>query len=181
MKRGTMPLVLLMLMVALLVAAVPTFGAPPHAVPISGLECVYLDTPGQMEITGQMIHVIGQVNRNDFYSDDPTVFPNATTTAVLDIVVNMKSGMVFWRATAVSKPDGYPDSAFKGTGGGWFRTDPVTGEVYSKGLVVLHGTGALEGQTLKAELARGDIAQCPEAPNSFDATVWNGFLVPPAP
>ena len=59
MKRGTMPLVLLMLMVALLVAAVPTFGAPPHAVPISGLECVYLHTPGQMEITGQMIHVIG--------------------------------------------------------------------------------------------------------------------------
>jgi hypothetical protein len=174
-KRAIL-LVILIVVVALLTAALPAFGAPPHATPVSGLECIYVDTPGVMEPIGQMLFIRGQVNVNRFYSDDPATFPDGTNTAVLDAVVNLKSGMIVWNAEAVFQPDGM-EGTFEGIGQGWFKIDPA-GAVDGKGVGVFHGTGELEGLTLKQDLYPGDITQCPGA---FDASWWQGFIVPPDP
>jgi hypothetical protein len=37
--------------------------------------------------------------------------------------------------------------------------------------------GVYEGLTLKQDLYSGDIGECPGDP--FDATRWEGFIVPP--
>jgi hypothetical protein len=180
-RRKAIPLVVLIIFVALLLAAVPAFGAPPQPTAISGLECVYMNTPGELEVIGQMVHIEGQVNVNRFYSDDPASFPDGTTTAMLEILVNLKSGMIVWHADAVFQPDGV-EGTFEGIGRGWIKTDRTTGKFLgSKGVGVFHGTGALEGLTLKQDLFAGDITQCPSAENLFDATLWTGFIVPPAP
>jgi hypothetical protein len=121
----------------------------------------------------------GQVNQNHFYSDDPAVFPGGTNTAVLDFALNLKTGMLVWNATAVFEPDGV-DGTFEGTGGGWFRLDLGTGAVLDgKGQAIFHGTGELEGLTLKTDNYPGDVTQCPGTP--FDAGRWEGFIVPPDP
>ena len=179
MKGRAIPLAVLIVCVALLVAAVPAFGEPQKATYVSGLECVYVDTPVEPQfITDYLLSIKGQVNANHFYSDDPATFPGGTNTAVLDILINLRTGMVVWRADAVFQPDGI-DGTFEGIGRGWFKSDPVTGDFLgSKGLGVFHGTGELEGLTLKQELFPGDITQCPGEP--FDATLWTGFIVPPA-
>jgi hypothetical protein len=176
-KRKAIPLAVLIVSIALLFAASPVLGAPPHGTTVSGLECVYVVDPGQMEITEHWMRVTGQVNLNQFYSDDPDLFPNGTNYAVIDWTLNFHSGMVVWTGkSAVFEPDGF-DGAFVGTGGGWFK---MGGELMdSKGNGVFHGTGELEGLTLKQKLYAGDITQCPEG--AFDATVWVGFLVPPDP
>ena len=179
MKRKAIPLVILIVAVGLLAAALPAFGAPPQATPVSGLECIYVDTPGEVEVTGQMVHIKGQVNVNRFYSDDPTTFPNGTNTAVLDALVNLRTGMIVWRSTeAVFQPDGVAGT-FEGGGQGWFKMDPATGAVDGKGVGVFHGTGQLEGLTLKQDLYPGDITLCPGA--AFDAGRWQGFIVPADP
>ena len=180
MNKRAIPLAILIGVVALLVAAIPAFGAPPQATPVSGLECIYVDTPGEPEIIGQMLFIRGQVNVNRFHSDDPATFPDGTNTAVLDALVNLKTGMVVWSAEAVFQPDG-AEGTFEGIGQGWFKVDPATGAVDGKGVGVFHGTGELEGFTLKQDLYPGDISQCPPAPNLFDASTWSGFVVPPDP
>ena len=178
MNKRAIPLVILIVVVGLLAAAIPAFGAPPHATTFSGLECIYVDTPGEVEVTGQMVHVIGQVNVNRFYSDDATTFPDGTNTAVLDALVNLRTGMVVWSAEAVFQPDGV-EGTLEGIGHGWFKTDPVTGAVEGKGVGIFHGTGALEGLTMKQDLYPGDVTKCPGTP--FDAGIWSGFIVPPDP
>ena len=115
MNKRLVPLVILIAIVALLAATLPAFGAPPKATPVSGLECVYVDTPGEMEIIGQTVFIRGQVNVNRFYSDDPTTFPDGTNTAVLDALVNLRTGMVVWSAEAVFQPDGV-EGTFEGIG-----------------------------------------------------------------
>jgi hypothetical protein len=173
------PLVILIAVVALLAATLPAFGAPPQATTISGLECIYVDTPGEMEIIGQTVFIRGQVNVNRFISDDPTAFPDGTNTAVLDVRVSRKTGMIIWSAEAVFQPDEM-EGTFEGTGLGWFKTDPVTGAVLDgKGVGVFHGTGELEGLTLKQDLYPGDPTECPGT--AFDASRWQGFIVPPEP
>jgi hypothetical protein len=181
-NKRTITLATLIVAIALLLAAVPAFGAPPEEARVSGLECVYLDTPAMPElISDYVVFIKGQVNVNRFYSDDPATFPNGTNTAVLDIRVNLRTGMVVWSSDAVFQPDGV-NGNFEGIGRGWIKTDPVTGEFLdSKGLGVFHGTGELEGLTLKQDLLAGDMGQCPQAENLFDASLWSGFIVPPAP
>ena len=178
MNKRVISLVILIVVVGLLVAALPAFGAPPQATLVSGLECVYVDTPGEMEIIGQTVFIRGQVNVNRFISDDPAAFPDGTNTAVLDVKVNLKTGMILWSAEAVFQPDGM-EGTFEGFGQGWFKTDPVTGAVDGKGVGVFHGTGELEGLTLKQDLYPADPTECPET--AFDASTWSGFIVPPEP
>jgi hypothetical protein len=125
-----------------------------------------------MSITGQMQHIQGQVNQNAFTSDDPATMPNGVNMAVLDAVVNLKSGMAVWRSTATFVPEG-GGGTFEGIGGGWFKPDGS-----SKGWGTFQGTGSFAGQTLKMDLTAGDIRDCPGAP--FAATVWSGFIVPPS-
>jgi hypothetical protein len=168
-----------MMVVGLLAAALPASSAPFGETPVSGLECVYVVGPVEPEITGQMMHIWGQVNENQFFSDDEGVLPSGTNTAVLDIVVNLKSGMAVWNSTCVFEPD-VGEGTFEGIGGGWFKMDLETGEMLdSKGQGVFHGTGDYEGLTLKMDLYPGDIGECEGAPNLFDATIWDGFIVPP--
>lgn len=179
MEKKLRLLMIMVTCVALLFLAVPAYGNHPHT-NVSGLECVYVIDPGQTEITGQVIHIKGQVNQNRFYSDDQATLPDGTNTAVLDITLNLQSGMAVWKSTsAVFQPDGV-QGTFTGNGGGWLKMDPATFAVLdSKGRGVFHGTGELEGLTLKQDLYAGDITQCPWAPNLFDATYWQGFIVPP--
>lgn len=180
MKGKAIPSAVLIVCVALLLAAVPALGAPPEETHISGLECVYVDTPGQpVPITDYLLSIKGQVNVNRFYSDDPETLPDGTNTAVLDILINLRAGMIVWRADAVFQPD-EAEGTFEGIGQGWIKLDPITGDFQgSKGLGVFHGTGEYEGLTMKQDLFAGDITQCPG--EAFDATLWTGFIVPPAP
>lgn len=179
MNRITISLFLLIILAVVFNGVTPAFGKTPHVTAVSGLECVYVIKPGQVDITGEVMRIKGQVNQNYFYSDDPSVLPNGTNTAVINVEINLQSGMVTWRSTAAEfKPDGIQGS-FVGKGGGWIKMDPVTFAVMaSKGLGVFHGTGELEGMTMKQDLYAGDISQCPPAPNLFDATIWEGFIVP---
>jgi hypothetical protein len=176
MKKKWFAISALVLCLALLALAVPAFGSPPYAT-ISGLECVYVLQPGETDINGQVMTIKGQVNQNTFYSDDPGVLPNGTNTAVLDITINLQSGMAVWRSSpAIFQPDGMIGT-FVGRGGGWLKMDPVTFAVLdSKGLGVFHGTGIYEGMTMKQDLFAGDITQCPGTP--FDATYWEGKILP---
>ena len=179
MNKRAIPLVTLIVVVGLVPAALPAFGAPPPATPVSGLECVYILQPGESEITGQMMHTRGRVHQNYFYSDDPAVFPDAANTTVLDIALNLKTGIGVMNVTAVYEPEGV-DGTFEGTGVGWLKLDLGTGAgLDMRGQGVFHGTGDLEGLTLKLDLHPGDITQCPGTP--FDAGWWQGFIVPPDP
>ena len=180
MKGKLVPSAVLIVCVALLLAAIPAFGAPQKATQVSGLECVYVDTEvAPVFITDYLMSIKGQVNVNRFYSDDPATFPDGTNTAVLDILVNLRTGMIVWRADCVFQPDGV-EGTFEGIGRGWFKMDPVTGEFLgSKGVGVFHGTGEYEGLTLKQDLFASDPSQCPG--EAFDATLWTGFIVPATP
>jgi hypothetical protein len=178
-KGKAIPLAILLVSVALLAAAVPVFGQPPHAIAISGLMCGYVIDPGEEEITQHWRRVRGQVMDNQFYSDDPAVFPDSTGTGVLDWMMNFHGGIVVWQGTGVFDPDGVAGT-YEATWAGWIKFDPVTFErLEVKGQMVFHGTGELEGQTAKLDIHPGDPTQCPPDGYLFTADVWAGFIVPP--
>jgi hypothetical protein len=176
-KGKAIPLAILLVSVALLAAAVPVFGQPPHATAVSGQECGYVIDPGEVEITPHWSRVSGRVFQNQFTSDDPAVFPHGTNTSILDGIINFHSGVLVWQATGVFYPDGV-DGTYETTWAGWVKYDPVTfEELERKVQAVFHGTGELEGQTVKLDIQKGDVLQCDPPP--YDAQVWTGFIVPP--
>jgi hypothetical protein len=160
--------VVIMTIIAASVAA-PVYAGSKYQT-FSGLECVYLKTEGTPVPTEEGVRILGQVNQNVFYSDDPQVFPDAVHDVVLDIIVDMESGVVNWKGRGTIETEGMGIWRSKGVG----HIDLVSGSSHGKG--VYHGTGDYHGMTTWVDLTPGDISRCPGVP--FDATHWSGFVVP---
>ena len=135
-------------------------------------ECVYMITPPENIVSGKTIHMTGQVNRNDVYSNDPSIFPDAINTAVLDIFLNLQTMKVNFTSTTTIEIPG-SEGVFEGRGVG--RVNLITGS--TSGIGIFHGTGEFEGQTLWMKLSPGDFSQCEEG--AFDATHWDAYLISP--
>ena len=175
MKGKTRLFVVVGLAVALLTALVPVTGlADGNGTSFSGLECVYVLVPGQVEIHGNTIHIADQVNQNLFFSDDPAVLPNGVNTAHLDITINLVTMKGTGHASATFQPDG---AAGYWTGMGTFQADFAAGTLQGRG--VFQGTGEFAGLTMWQDMAKGNVADCPGM--ASDATTWHGFIVPAEP
>ena len=142
--------------------------------PISGLECAYVVTPGQVEYHGNTMQIIDQVDQDLFISDDPTVFPDAVAVIHVDITINMVTGKATAHSTAVLQPDG---GAGTWEGHADFHLSSMEGA--QQGHAVFHGTGDLTGQTLIIAPTSGDTGGCPGTP--FTAGRFEGFIVPAEP
>ena len=172
MKGRTRLLVVLVLAAALLTALVPATGfAEGNKAYFSGLECVYVLVPGQVEIHGSTMHIVDQVNQNLFLSDDPAVLPNGVNTAHLNITINMVTMKGMGQASASFQPGGATGSW---AGIGAFQADFVAGTLQGRG--VFQGTGEFAGLTMWQDMAKGNVADCPGT--AWDATTWYGFIVP---
>jgi hypothetical protein len=107
MKGNKRLLVVLAIAVALLTALVPVAGhAEAYQTYVSGLECAYVVTPGQVEYHGNTMQIIDQVDQDLFISDDSAVFPDAVAVVHVDIAINMVTGKATAHSTAVLQPDG---------------------------------------------------------------------------
>ena len=89
--------------------------------------------------TAPIMHIRGLVNHNFFEADDSRMHGECYVT--LDINLNLATGHGTFHAKAVFYPEGI-DGTWECSGSGTF-----TGGLGS-GLLVGHGTGALEGQVL---------------------------------
>jgi hypothetical protein len=175
MKGKTRLLVALVLAVALLAAFVPMAGlAKGNRTYFSGLECVYVLVPGQVQIHGNTMHIIDQVNQNLFFSDDRAALPNGVNTAHLNIMINIVTMKGTGQATATFQPDG---ATGDWAGIGTFQADFAAGTLQGRG--VFQGTGEFAGLTMWQDMAKGDVADCPGT--ASDATTWYGFIVPAGP
>jgi hypothetical protein len=175
MKRKTGLLVALILVAALLAALVPATGlAEGNRAYFTGLECVYVLVPGQVEIHGNTMHIIDQVNQNLFLSNDPAVLPNGVNTAHLNIMINMVTMKGTGHASTTFQPDG---AAGDWAGMGTFQADFAAGTLQGRG--VFQGTGEFAGLTMWLDMAKGNVANCPG--QAWDATAWQGFIVPAKP
>jgi hypothetical protein len=173
MKRRTGFLVILVTVAVLLAAAGPVAGQPPHAITVSGHECVYVTDWGEAVTTGKMVHVSNLIAVGDFVSDDPTMQLSGTTTSVIEIRINWPT--LHFHRTFTLVPDG-ADGTFEGFAVGWARFYP-DGTVDPHVSGVLHGTGEFEGQSMHMVFAPGDFGRCRS--DAWDTAVWTGFIVPP--
>lgn len=172
MKGKTRVLAVLLVAVALSTALIPVTGlAEANRTRFSGLECVYVLVPGQVEIRGNTMIVLDQVNQNLFLSDNPAVLPNGVNTAHLNLMLNTVTMKATGQASAVFQPDG---ATGYWEGVGFFQADFAIGTLKGRG--VFHGTGEYAGLTMWLDMAKGNLADCPGTPN--DATAWNGLIVP---
>ena len=175
MKAKTSRMGILLAAVALLAALVPAASlAKGNKAYFSGLECVYVLVPGQVEIHGNTMHILDQVNQNLFFSDDPAVLPNGVNTAHLNITINMVTMTATGQATAIFEPDG---AIGNWAGHGTFQADFAAGTL--QGRAVFQGTGELAGLTMWQDMAKGNVGDCPGT--AWDATTWYGFIVPAEP
>lgn len=166
-------IVILALVLTLIIPTTIAFADPsPVRQHFTALECVYMNTPPTMKVSGNTLHMTGQVNKNDVMSDDPSVFPDATNTAILDIFVNTIAMKANYTADAVIE---IPDAMGTWEGKGVGHIDLLTGEL--TGLGIFHGTGEFAGQTLWMKLTNGDISQCDLG--AFDASHWDAYIIAP--
>jgi hypothetical protein len=175
MKGKKLLLVVLVVGVALLTTLVPAAGfAEGNKIYFSGLECVYVLVPGQVEMHGNTMHIIDQVNQNLFISDDLAVLPNGVNTAHLNIMINTVTMRGTGQATGTFEPDG----AFGNWAGhGTFQADFAAGTLQGRG--VFQGTGEFSGLTMWLDMAKGNVVDCPGT--AWDATTWYGFIVAAEP
>jgi hypothetical protein len=167
MKKKIILLTLIMAFVITAVAATPALAGSKYQT-FSGLECVYVDTPGAVQITGNMLHISEQIHRNVFISDNPDVLPDGVHNFVIDAGVNLVTGKATWSGKGTFYPEGMGVWRTMGTG----QVDTIS----STGSSVFSGTGAYQGMTIHLKLSNGDINQC--LPGAFDATHITGFIVP---
>lgn len=176
MKGNGRVLVVFIVVVALLTTFVEVGLAQSPLTYISGVECAYVVIPAIPEQNGQTLHFNGQVHQNQFFSDDPAMFPNGINTAILNMTVNLMTGNAMVYAMASFQPDGV-NGTWEGRGS--FLVDTLTGN--QQGHAVFHGTGDLAGQTLVVDITGGNPASCPDLPGLMSAGIWSGFIIPAKP
>lgn len=141
---------------------------------IEAVEYVCTKMPGDTWMSGNILHVRGQVNENVVVVNGEIWGIN---TAVLSYDLNLHTGQIVGRAHASFVPLG-ADGGYSGTG--VFRFQDF-GATMAMGRAVLQGYGELKGHTMHQDLEAlppdpvTGTAFCEGHGQYFSTTLWKGY------
>jgi hypothetical protein len=152
-KQRFLALLLLALSTALL--AVAPVVAKATRTQFEAIEATCNIVPGDVTVTGNVLHIRGQINTNRVIASDVT--QTGTNTVVVNVDLNLVNGHGAAYGTFSLDPD-----AFTGTWEGSF-SGHISRFVFT-GQAVGHGTGDLSGQKVMVDLQDIEPATLPENP-----------------
>ena len=149
----------LIFLVLALWAITPLTVAPAAAeatsTPFSAYEATCNIVPGDVTVTGNMLHIRGQINTNQVIATEVT--QTGTNTVVVNVNLNLNNGSGAAYGTFSLDPD-----AISGTWQGSF-SGHISDFVFT-GKAVGHGTGDLSGQKVMVDIEDIDPAALPMNP-----------------
>ncbi len=172
MNRKRILLLVLVMLIASLIMLTPA-GATATRTPFTAMEATCSVAPGNVTISGNVLHIRGQTNTNRVISADAT--QTGTNSVVVNVDLDLVSGSGGAHGTFSLNPD-----AFSGTWeGSW--SGPFTDFVFS-GQAVGHGTGELAGKKVMVKLRDIDPSGLSENPcpgPAINASMVTGVVLDP--